>query len=1445
MPKLSKTRIINLNYNDGKRTIYNECFDYGSGKDTLFSMENGVGKTVLIQFFMQPFLKRKRDLAGRKFEDYFTNNTPTYIMHEILLENKEKFLVGMIIKRKTKDEEEKNSIRILAFTNKYKETDSFDIVNIPFIEGKTILRFSQAEKKVKDYSRRKTNFKVYNFNDNTKKNEYFNELEIHKINHKEWESIIKKINNDESGLSNLFDKCKTDEALIRTEIIPLIESKLNSEINQIEVIRENLVKYIENYKGSKDAIAKVRCFDEFIEDSVKIKEKMEEGANIDKQENNLLNNLSARSNLLDDYIKAKNKDKKDFENYILELKEDLRILNYEKLSYEYHSLDKDIKQLNIILESIQKNISLKNDQKEIYDKELNIQKAAEIYEKINDLNKKLSSVEERLANYEKEDSEISKNIKNYKFTLNELYDNKIKEKASLLEELKTNIEDIKKQVKNMTNEKVTINKELINISGNINAKEKYISDFEDKEQKLKSKYSDFNIQRNDISNEYNKNELEKYKKNLDKIEKNLEKEIIELNKNIEKIDKSINESIIKQEESMEKISKYKVELNQIQNDLEIFKEETRKIENILEIKHFERNVKKHKTSCLDKIIEDINNFELNKEKIIKKRNEIYDIILKYKTGLVNLPKELEKEFEYKDIEFEYGLSWLKKYKGSFEEKCKIIDINPFLPYSLVLSKKDYEVLKMQNIEVFTSLPIPIIDKNKLHEKKEIKILNSLLRIDNQDFILSFNKFLVDDEKREKLILEQENKINILDKKINKINQAIETNQGYKSLIFNYSFNGDEYKALNNDIEVLKNNIEKTNIELKDLKNLKEQYIKELKNLKDNLKLSLKELESLKTKKREFLDFFNDYQLYIENKCELIKLGEQLKINNERLLKIENEIQNLNDYEINKNIELRNIENEKKLIEYKKYELGDIKEGEFIKENINSIEGKLKACLEKYDADKKRDLEDKKMYQNDIKDKENKLNKIVKSANLSDEFCNVRYDEDIENSLEEKIKYIVEEINELKENYQKNRDQKLILEGELNAKRRELNKAGYTEPLALEEIKDINFKDRENRYKKDLKEYKEILQEYDAKILKLQSIFYRIEKFKKLTYENIDMKLDFDDIQTFEKQINDFLNEYETINKIYEKIEREISNLFVSSYEKYRDKYDLLKDRLFDFTKETNKIRAKGKFESLVEVIEKMRDTERLNLENIRNEEDMVIKQILRYSKNIYDEMKKIDKKSSIKIHGKIKKMLEIVIPEEIEEDGLKDFIKKIVDEVVQLEGSYKEIIDTEIKTDVLLGKLIGNINRIKVFINKIEKRALVKKRWGQALNQNSGGEKFVSMFILLASLMSYMRRRESEIGIVEDSKIIIMDNPFAKTNAEHLLEPMFDIANKYGIQLICFSGIGGSSVYNRFDRIYVAKVITDRFRNKDKVEFIKDIGKDSLEISNLEFTKEQISLSIE
>ncbi len=58
----------------------------------------------------------------------------------------------------------------------------------------------------------------------------------------------------------------------------------------------------------------------------------------------------------------------------------------------------------------------------------------------------------------------------------------------------------------------------------------------------------------------------------------------------------------------------------------------------------------------------------------------------------------------------------------------------------------------------------------------------------------------------------------------------------------------------------------------------------------------------------------------------------------------------------------------------------------------------------------------------------------------------------------------------------------------------------------------------------------------------------------------------------------------------------------------------------------------------------------------------------------------------------------------------------------------------------------------------------------------------------------------------------LMDNPFAQTNAAHLLKPLMDMAKKTNTQLICLSGLGGDSIYSRFDNIYVLNLITANLR---------------------------------
>ena len=86
--------------------------------------------------------------------------------------------------------------------------------------------------------------------------------------------------------------------------------------------------------------------------------------------------------------------------------------------------------------------------------------------------------------------------------------------------------------------------------------------------------------------------------------------------------------------------------------------------------------------------------------------------------------------------------------------------------------------------------------------------------------------------------------------------------------------------------------------------------------------------------------------------------------------------------------------------------------------------------------------------------------------------------------------------------------------------------------------------------------------------------------------------------------------------------------------------------------------------------------------------------------------------------------------------------------------------------------------------------------------------------MILTCLLSYMRRDESDLFTTgEEGKVLIMDNPFAQTNAEHLLKPLMEMAKKTNTQLICLPGLGGDSIYNRFDNIYVLKLMDSSIRS--------------------------------
>lgn len=92
-----------------------------------------------------------------------------------------------------------------------------------------------------------------------------------------------------------------------------------------------------------------------------------------------------------------------------------------------------------------------------------------------------------------------------------------------------------------------------------------------------------------------------------------------------------------------------------------------------------------------------------------------------------------------------------------------------------------------------------------------------------------------------------------------------------------------------------------------------------------------------------------------------------------------------------------------------------------------------------------------------------------------------------------------------------------------------------------------------------------------------------------------------------------------------------------------------------------------------------------------------------------------------------------------------------------------------------------------------------------------------------------MRKKPTDIGLKEEGKVLIMDNPFGKTSSKHLLIPMMEIAKKYNTQLICLSDIGKSDIYDRFDRIFALKLLESSLDKNKRVLKVIDNNDDNYE----------------
>ena len=511
--------------------------------------------------------------------------------------------------------------------------------------------------------------------------------------------------------------------------------------------------------------------------------------------------------------------------------------------------------------------------------------------------------------------------------------------------------ELQKEYQNQRNsiyEKENISKSLEMENEDINRMMKDILEKEEELKKIKEENDGLKdkIEKNDIAFKLKDNDIRIFRIQLDKLKnektnlskennelkiqiKNLEEEI---NKNNEKI-KILNERHKKEISSIEKnfknLQNQNTQSDSILNDL---KEKIKQYEEKLYNMNIELNKSKKKIEEKELNIKSVNS------QLLQKDNEN-----KILNNSINVYKN---EINCKKIELE------ELNRNNLEIKSKGKDI--LNKYNEVIMRSKQEIIKGK--EEIKLLNENLIEKNKKIEKID-EVINQMEKENNslKDKITSSQNTISEYLDTITLLHQQNLNLEKEKKEISFQKEELEKKTAYMFEPFSNSLNksssfyngiitnnSKEYNQLKKDYEILKRNYDELIKNLDPNKELNISKVKKIQDLSDKLTLYSKEI--------------NDYRIVIKNMVK--KISEKININiisgNDKIKsdiknKLESVILLVIDNIDNKNIEIKNLKEQKEIL------LNNIKTINLKKDLIDFLNTKANMNVEEID---KKDLSDK-------------------------------------------------------------------------------------------------------------------------------------------------------------------------------------------------------------------------------------------------------------------------------------------------------------------------------------------------------------------------------------------------------------------------------------------------------------------------------------------------------
>ncbi len=1463
MSKINAVRLVNLNYNNNSIRISDEIF-WLNGESTLLSLRNGGGKSVLVQMMMAPFVhKRYQNAKDRPFASYFTTNKPTFIMVEWKLDHGAGYaLTGMMVRKNQEiSEERQEELEAVNFIAEYKERCGYDIVHLPVVEKTdkevTLKGFHGCLQLFESYKReRGAAFSYYDMNYAAQSKQYFQKLTECRIYYKEWETIIKKVNLKESGLSDLFADCKDEKGLVEKWFLEAVENKLNKEQNRMAQFQGIMEKYTGQYKDNKSKIERrdtIRLFGQEAERIRTCAVHYEESSKA----------VEGQEGRIADFIRRLHEmEEKERENAAAvlkrmeELAEQLGRLEYERLSEEIHKIADKERFASSNLEMLRMEEEELERVREEIAKALHVlacvklqENAAECREERDREWQKLLLCRQKEENLEPERKRLGVQLKRY---YEALYAGKQEEKencASAVREMEEEQEKGQEKLEGLRQEQTRLEGQAGGLTAAIQAYDK-------EEDRFNEEYKE-NRHRN-ILGEYEAGELQirqaEYEKEMDnsvrartRAKKEAE-QCKEQRKGLQRLleDKAAGKIRLESEQKEAKrlLEEYGQELEKRQTILayfEIGQEDLFDTEKIL-------------AAASRKLAE----VDLARQGLEKEADSLEKEYRRLAQGQVlELSDEFRAMLEEAGLHFVYGMEWLLKNSLTKERNKELVEGHPFLPYSIILSQKELERLSGLPEQVYTSFPVPVMIREEL-EKKGTGGKGAVRKFENLSFYLWFNDNLLDEEKLRQMLEEQEGRIRKLQKSIERKKEEYAQYIGKREKISSQKVSKPAYEAAQEDIRRLGAQMEAQEREILG----KREEMETLEKLQAQREWQIGELEQeIACQNRRLADFARLCQSYAEYRenCRLLEKNRKekertlnlQKLSKEKLGKLEQGLATEKNRLAALERELEECAGKK--ARYRQYPsafgagkgMAAGKEGALQgagegvaagKENIAAGAGmsaeEAKEAEARYEAITAGVSAQQKELEARTEAAEKRYRRALEEWGLLKEkhrlteadWEGVRYDRKEETHQEIRLEEQERKLRRKKELIHEEEIQCALLGQEKEGKMAQMKeRCGKEEPVAKARIRTIDFADAIRKLEYEKENAQKEVKRLQKKIQDYENSLTALAEYEEFAWSGpVEWECSLEAMAGVElaRQKGILVRDYnacvEQCREAKAGLERTLNQIV--RMEQFADEfYRKPLEAMLQLTEDAQRVLKQ--LDTTVASYHSLMEKLLVDISLVEKEKAKIVELVGDYLKEVHDNLNKIDRNSTIVIRERAVKMLKMELPDWTENESLfrlrlQDYVDDITGKGIALleeNKNVQEYLGAKITTRALYDAVVG-IGNVQIRLYKIEAQREYPIAWADVA-RNSGGEGFLSAFVVLSALLYYMRKDDSDIfADRNEGKVLLMDNPFAQTNASHLLKPLMDMAKKTNTQLICLSGLSGESIYNRFDNIYVLTLIAANLR---------------------------------